>query len=58
MTTQQKVAAILEILDGMTKADWLRIQVLVNQTFDKKEAKVTFEKPEHLDLLMSQMLIK
>lgn len=58
MTTRQKIAAILEILEGMTKADWLRIQMLVNQSFDEKEAKVTFEKPEHLDLLMSQMLIK
>lgn len=58
MTIHQKTQAILDLLEGMTKADWLRIQMLVNQAFDKKEAKVTFEKPEHLDLLMSQMLIK
>lgn len=58
MTTHQKTRAILDLLEGMTKADWCRIQTLVNRVFDEKEAKVTFEKPEHLDLLMSQMLIK
>lgn len=58
MTTEQKTLAILELLDGVSKADWCRIQSIVNRVFEEKEAKVTFSIPEHLDLMMRQMLIK
>lgn len=48
---------IIELADGMEEWQWCKIQHLINRCFDAKKAKVTFEKPEHLDLLMKQNLI-
>lgn len=48
---------IIELVDGMEEWQWCKIQHLINQCFDAKKVKVTFEKPEHLDLLMKQNFI-
>lgn len=48
---------IIELVDGMTDVQWSRVQMLINRCIEEKKAKVTFEKPEHLDLLMKQNLI-
>lgn len=48
---------IIELVDGMTDVQWSKVQMLINRCIEEKRAKVTFEKPEHLDLLMKQNLI-
>lgn len=48
---------IIELVDGMEEWQWCKIQHFVNCCFNKKKVKVTFEKPEHLDLLMKQNFI-
>lgn len=60
MTNQQyveKARQIIELADGMTDAQWNRIQQLIQECINAKKAKVPFEKPEHLDLLMKQHFI-
>lgn len=48
---------IIDLVDGMTATQWNRIQMLINRCIDEKKTKVSFEKPEHLDLLMKQDFI-
>lgn len=48
---------IIELVDGMEERQWCKIQHLINCCFNEKKAKATFEKPEHLDLLMKQNFI-
>lgn len=48
---------IIDLVDGMEEWQWCKIQHLIRLCFDEKKAKVTFEKPEHLDLLMKQNFI-
>lgn len=54
---EENARKIIDLADGMTDVQWNRIQFLVNRCIDEKKAKVTFEKPEHLDLLMKQNFI-
>lgn len=54
---EENARKIIELAEGMTDAQWSRIRVLINCCIDEKKAKVTFEKPEHLDLLMKQNFI-
>lgn len=49
---------IIDLVDGMEEWQWCKIQHLISHCFDEKKAKVTFEKPEHLDLLMKQHFIR
>lgn len=48
---------IIDLVDGMEEWQWCKIQHLISCQFNEKKAKVTFEKPEHLDLLMKQNFI-
>lgn len=48
---------IIDLVDGMTDAQWDKVKHLINICMDEKKAKVAFEKPEHLDLLMKQHFI-
>lgn len=48
---------IVELVDGMTDGQWDKIRHLITCHFEEKKAKVSFEKPEHLDLLMKQNFI-
>lgn len=48
---------IIALVDGMEEWQWCKIQHLINYCFDEKKGKVTFEEPEHLDLLMKQKFI-
>lgn len=48
---------IIELAEGMEERQWCKIQHLISCCFDEKKAKVTFEKTEHLDLLMKQHFI-
>lgn len=48
---------IFNLADGMTSAQWSRINHLIVRILEQKEAKVTFEKPDNIDLLMKQDFI-
>lgn len=54
---EENTREIIDLVDGMTDVQWARVQHLITRCFEEKKAKVTFEKPEHLDLLMKQNLI-
>ena len=54
---EDHVRQIIDLVDGMTDVQWSKIQTLINRCIAEKKAKVTFEKPEHLDLLMKQNFI-
>lgn len=54
---EENARKIIDLAEGMTDAQWSRIRVLINRCIDEKKAKVTFEKPERLDLLMKQNFI-
>lgn len=48
---------IIELVEGMTDSQWNGVRNLIDGVFAKKKVKVTFEKPEHLDLLLRQNFI-
>lgn len=48
---------IVELVDGMTASQWDKIKHLITHCYEDKKVKVSFEKPEHLDLLMKQNFI-
>lgn len=54
---EENVRKIIDLADGMTDTQWSRVQMLISRCIAEKKAKVSFEKPEHLDLLMKQNLI-
>lgn len=54
---EDHVRQIIDLVDGMTDTQWGKVQHLITCCFSEKKAKVTFEKPEHLDLLMKQNFI-
>ena len=49
--------AIIEMVEGMTHSQWNKINHLIEVSFQAQEAKLTFEKPKELDLLMKQNFI-
>lgn len=49
--------AIIDMAEGMTHAQWSRVNHLVEKGFESQEAKLTFEKPKELGLLMKQNFI-
>lgn len=59
MVTEEKEKAkqIITLAEGITRAEWSRINRIVEYGFDMQEAKLTFEKPKELDLLMKQNFI-
>lgn len=54
---EENARKIVALVDGMTDVQWVRIRNLITHRFEEEKAKVTFEKPEHLDLLMKQNFI-
>ncbi|MGN0553704.1 MAG: hypothetical protein ACI4I1_09990 [Oscillospiraceae bacterium] len=54
---KENVCKIIDLVDGMTETQWANVQHLIACCFSEKKAKVTFDKPEHLDLLMKQNFI-
>ena len=54
---KKNAVEIIALADGMTEVQWSSIKHLINNCLSEKKAKVTFEKPEHLDLLMKQNFI-
>lgn len=54
---EDHVRQIIDLVDGMTDTQWGKVQHLITCCIAEKKAKVTFEKPEHLDLLMKQNFI-
>lgn len=54
---EENARKIIELVEGMTDAQWCKIHHLINRCFDEEKAKVPFEKPEHLDFLMKQHFI-
>lgn len=55
---EENARKIVELVDGMTDVQWSRVRHLIDVVLEREKAKVTFEKPEHLDLLMEQSFIK
>lgn len=55
---EENARKIIDLADGMTDVQWSRVQALINRCIAEEKAKVTFEKPEHLDLLMKQNFIE
>jgi hypothetical protein len=53
----ESVKAIVEMAEGMTHSQWNKINHLIEVSFQAQEAKLTFEKPKELDLLMKQNFI-
>jgi hypothetical protein len=49
--------AIIDMAEGMTHSQWNKINHLIEVSFQGQEAKLTFEKPKELDLLMKQNFI-
>nr|DAJ43512.1 MAG TPA: hypothetical protein [Caudoviricetes sp.] len=49
--------AIIDMAEGMTHSQWNKINHFIEVSFQKQEAKLTFEKPKELDLLMKQNFI-
>lgn len=45
---EENARKIINLVDGMTEAQWSRVQLIINFCFSEKKAKVTFEKPVHL----------
>ena len=54
---EENARKIIDLVDGMTDTQWAKVQHLITACFSEKKVKVTFEKPEHLDLLMKQNFI-
>lgn len=54
---EKNTRKIIELVEGMTEVQWSKVQHLINCCFNEKKAKATFDKPEHLDLLMKQNFI-
>lgn len=51
MITKEKAEQIIALAEGMTHAEWSRINHIVVTGFETQEAKLTFEPPKELDLL-------
>lgn len=54
---EKNTRKIIELVEGMTEVQWSKVQHLINHCFNETKAKATFDKPEHLDLLMKQNFI-
>lgn len=54
---KENARKIIELACGMTSWQWSRISHLIQCELDKEKNRVTFEKPEHLGLLMKQNFI-
>lgn len=57
MVTEEKAKQIITLAEGITRAEWNRINRIVEYGFESQEAKLTFEKPKELGLLMKQNFI-
>ena len=55
---EENARKIVELVDGMTDVQWSRVRHLIDVVLEREKTKVTFEKPEHLDLLLEQSFIK
>ncbi len=54
---EENARKIIDLAEGMTDVQWCRIRHLIGECLEREKAKVTFEKPEHLELLMKQNFI-
>jgi hypothetical protein len=57
LITKEKAEQIIDLAEGMTHAEWSRINHIVVTGFETQEAKLTFEPPKELDLLLKQNFI-
>lgn len=48
MITKEKAEQIIALAEGMTHAEWSRINHIVVTGFETQEAKLTFEPPKEL----------
>ena len=49
---------LVELVGDMTYSQWCKIRKLIEDEYQKGQAKATLGKVEHLDLLMKQSYIK
>ena len=57
MVTKKQAKQIISLAEGMTRAEWSRINHIIIDGFEKQEAKLTFEQQRELDLLLEQNFI-
>lgn len=57
LITKEKAKQIIGLAEGMTHAEWSRINHIIENGFETQEAKLTFEPPKELDLLLKQNFI-
>ena len=55
---EENTRKIVELVAGMTDAQWSRVAHLINRCYDREMVKVSFEVPEHLDHLMDMAFIR
>lgn len=58
MITKEKAKQIIYLAEGLTPGEWGRINQLIKMGFQSQEAKLTFEPPKELDLLLKQNFIQ
>lgn len=58
MITKEKAKQIISLAEGVTPIEWRRINRLIEMGFQSQEAKLTFEQPKELDLLLKQNFIQ
>lgn len=58
MITKEKAKQIISLAEGVTPVEWSRINHLIEMGFQSQEAKLTFEPPKELDLLLKQNFIQ
>ena len=57
MVTKKQAKQIISLAEGMTRAEWSRINHIIENGFETQEAKLTFEQQRELDLLLEQNFI-
>lgn len=57
MVTKKQAKQIISLAEGMTRAEWSRINHIIENGFETQEAKLTFEPQRELDLLLEQNFI-
>lgn len=55
---EENTRKIVELVAGMTDAQWSRVAHLIGKCYEEEKVKVSFKVPEHLDQMMSMAFIR
>lgn len=55
---EEHTRKIVELVAGMTNAQWSRVAHLINRCYEEEKVKVSFKMPEHLDQMMDMAFIR